>query len=36
MRPSMARDDGQPINNLLGLYPTEDWLVRFGIERGEP
>ena len=29
MRPSMAADDGQPINNLPGLYPTEDWRVQY-------
>ena len=29
MRPSRARDDGQPINNLPGLYPTEDWVVHY-------
>ncbi|KPL22636.1 MAG: hypothetical protein AMJ93_06750 [Anaerolineae bacterium SM23_84] len=29
MRPSAAEDDGQPINNLPGLYPTEDWGVHY-------
>jgi len=29
MRPSLAVDDGQPINNLPGLYPTEDWTVQY-------
>ena len=29
MRPSTAKDDGQPINNLPGLYPTEDWGVYY-------
>ncbi len=29
MRPSVAADDGQPINNLPGLYPTEDWTVQY-------
>jgi hypothetical protein len=29
MRPSTARDDGRPINNLPGLYPTEDWVVHY-------
>jgi len=29
MRPSAAKDDGQPINNLPGLYPTEDWVVYY-------
>jgi hypothetical protein len=29
MRPSAAKDDGQPINNLPGLYPTEDWDVYY-------
>jgi len=29
MRPSTAKDDGQPINNLPGLYPTEDWVVHY-------
>ena len=29
MRPSTAKDDGQPINNLPGLYPTEDWIVHY-------
>jgi hypothetical protein len=29
MRPSVAADDGQPINNLPGLYATEDWLVQY-------
>jgi len=29
MRPSVATDDGQPINNLPGLYPTEDWRVQY-------
>ena len=29
VRPSMARDDRQPINNLPGLYPTEDWVVHY-------
>jgi len=25
----MAKDEGQPINNLPGLYPTEDWFVYY-------
>jgi hypothetical protein len=29
MRLSTARDDGRPINNLPGLYPTEDWVVHY-------
>ena len=29
MRPSTAKDDGLPINNLPGLYPTEDWVVYY-------
>jgi len=29
MRPSAAKDDGRPINNLPGLYPTEDWVVHY-------
>jgi hypothetical protein len=29
MRPSTARDDGVPINNLPGLYPVEDWVVHY-------
>jgi len=29
MRPSIAKDDGRPINNLPGLYPTEDWVVHY-------
>ena len=29
MRASAAKDDGQPINNLPGLYPTEDWDVYY-------
>jgi hypothetical protein len=29
MRLSSARDDGQPINNLPGLYLTEDWVVHY-------
>ncbi|MBC7232730.1 MAG: hypothetical protein H5T68_05760 [Chloroflexi bacterium] len=29
MRPSTAKDDGKPINNLPGLYPTEDWTVYY-------
>ena len=29
MRPSMAKDDGRPINNLPGLYSTEDWVVHY-------
>lgn len=29
LRPSMAKDDGRPINNLPGLYPTEDWVVHY-------
>ncbi len=29
MRPSAAKDDGRPINNLPGLYPTEDWDVYY-------
>lgn len=29
MRLSTARDDGQPIDNLPGLYPTEDWIVHY-------
>lgn len=29
VRPSTARDDGLPINNLPGLYPTEDWAVHY-------
>ncbi len=29
MRPSTAPDDGRPINNLPGLYLTEDWVVHY-------
>lgn len=29
MRPSMAEDDGCPINNLPGRYTTEDWVVHY-------
>jgi len=29
MRLSTAKDDGRPINNLPGLYPTEDWVVHY-------
>lgn len=29
MRLSTAADDGQPINNLPGLYATEDWVVHY-------
>ena len=29
MRLSSALDDGRPINNLPGLYPTEDWAVHY-------
>jgi len=29
MRLSTAQDDGRPINNLPGLYPTEDWVVHY-------
>jgi hypothetical protein len=29
MRPSTAKDDGCPINNLPGLYPVEDWVVHY-------
>jgi hypothetical protein len=29
MRRSTAQDDGRPINNLPGLYPTEDWVVHY-------
>ena len=29
MRPSSAQDDGRPINNLPGLYSTEDWVVHY-------
>ena len=29
MRPSEARDDGRPINNLPGLYATEDWVAHY-------
>jgi hypothetical protein len=29
LRRSMAQDDGRPINNLPGLYPTEDWVVHY-------
>ncbi len=29
MRPSTAKDDGKPINNLPGRYPTEDWVVHY-------
>ena len=29
MRRSTAPDDGRPINNLPGLYPTEDWVVHY-------
>lgn len=27
--PSRAANDGRPINNLPGLYPTEDWVVHY-------
>ena len=29
MRPSTAQDDGRPINNLPGLFATEDWVVHY-------
>jgi len=29
MWPSTAKENGQPINNLPGLYPTEDWTVHY-------
>jgi hypothetical protein len=29
MRRSAAQEDGRPINNLPGLYPTEDWVVHY-------
>jgi hypothetical protein len=29
MRRSTAQDDGRPLNNLPGLYPTEDWVVHY-------
>ena len=29
MRLSTAKDDGQPINNLPGVYPTENWVVYY-------
>lgn len=29
MRPSTAKDDGQSINNLPGLFSTEDWGVHY-------
>jgi hypothetical protein len=29
MRPSEAKDDGRPINNLPGLFPVEDWVVHY-------
>jgi hypothetical protein len=29
MRLSTAQDDGRPISNLPGLYPTEDWVVHY-------
>ena len=29
MRKSSAADDGRPINNQPGLYPTEDWVVQY-------
>ncbi len=33
LRLSTAPDDGRPINNLPGLYPTEDWVVHYwGVE----
>lgn len=27
--PGSAQDDGRPINNLPGRYPTEDWVVHY-------
>ncbi len=29
MRPSQVLDEGRPLNNLPGLYPTEDWVVHY-------
>jgi hypothetical protein len=29
MRKSRSADDGRPINNQPGLYPTEDWVVQY-------
>jgi hypothetical protein len=29
MRRSTAQDDGRPLNNLPGLYVTEDWVVHY-------